>query len=648
MRTQQLMVIGLVIFACFVIISVTLAFTLSPLAGMRSYPALPTTPATTTTAPNTTTPLLTTTYVSTTYTTAANTTTPAPYFPLNITCPPDIVIVLGSSLNPQQQTGQAVATAQSNVACGAPVTFYSDNRARNDLKRSDNYEPQERYWSEEAQQGEPTSSLRGVKSNIVSLGKKRKRDFYSATGLGVLRANHNGASSSVQTISAYSSFAGGLYVVTDTNFVTVWLIFSAAQSFGHGICAQEGFWPTINWDNTAQRWIITERAVNSSTLCVYVSTTSDALDPWVDYQFTSPSVSFDYTQLGIWPQAYVISSNGTGNNICVLDRFALLSFDPAPSLFCSASISGNLGGFYALQSWTPLSVEGDAAMPPSDIESAGTNTIGAVWMRHHDDEFNDGSSTPTADWLDVEHWTSINFTTSTYIPLRYVITVADFDSSYANCQSETACIPVPTSNTTFVDPVREVIMRRLVYRSGMAWGSFVSNANGVDVAHVRWFQLVWSAPTLLLASQWIVNQQGRVGELGSTDRIHRWLPSIAVDSEGTAVLGYNEANETIPAQMAWTYLLANDPPNHMRVPETVTSPNGAVAQNMYSTEWGYYGSISTLPGTPRNFFFHGQVQVPTMLIYAFPLRISGETVTRTWFAQDLCNIVNCTQLIIQQ
>jgi hypothetical protein len=662
-HTQRL-ILGVSALAGFVIVCIALSMTLQPLAGQRVYPILPTQPATTTiTIPATTTATPTTTTTVAT-TTVFNTTTPAPYVALNVSCPPDATIALGSSLSPNA-VGYATATATSVESCGAPVTYYRDGGVLDgDYRKRADAEPlqgaAELRW-DETQQGVLQLGARnaGAPREPISLRAYERSptfaqnnvdpqygNYLNINGLGVLRPDGNGASSSAQTISAFSYSAGSIYLVSDPGLVTVWLAFSAATSFGSGVCATPSPWgeATVTWDNAAQRWLITERAAAANALCLYLSSSADALAPWQGYVFNlAAGITPSYVQLGIWPLAYTLSLNASNApNLCVLDRVALLGGDPAPALVCGESISGPLSGFTALQSWTPLSVEGDALLPDSATASAGTNSVAGLWMRQHDDELHDAASTPTADWLDIEHWTSINFTLATWIPLRYVITVDDFDSSFAACESEIACIPLPGG--TQADPVRQVIMHRLVFRNQQAWGSFVSNANGVDVAHVRWFQLVWAKPTPTASAQWLLAQEGNTR---TDDGIHRWLSSVAVDSQGTAVLGYNGANATLPAQMMAASRLANDPLNGLRS-DALIAPGLMELVYGYpnNTQWGSFASISTLPGTARSFFFHGQVQSSIIQMYAFLLRIRGETITRLWTAEDLCSNVSCTQIIV--
>lgn len=670
----QRMILALVAFAGFIVVCISLSMTLQPIDGQRVYPILPTTPTPITTAANTTTTTITTPTTTTrTTTAAAPTTTPVPYVPINVSCPPDVSVVLGSSLDPTY-TGQALLSAASGRSCGAPVLLYSDQGTLGSafFRRSERQQPQQmthEIRQDPEQQGVAMNGVRRGRGSLpksVILGStiKGKRsptfaqanidpqygNFLEQSGLGVARPDHNGASSATQTISAISTALGSLYFVTDPAFVTVWLAFSASDSFGLGNCAVPGTVgeSTVNWDEQAQRWIILERAAVGNTLCLYLSSSADALDPWLCYAFNMGATVPSYAQLGIWPQAYAISLNVTGGigNLCVLDRLALLGGDPTPALFCGTSLSGPLAGFTRLQSWTPLGVEGDAAMPSNAIESAnvGDGTVGAVWMRQHDAQLHDAAPPTAGDWLDVEQWTNINFTLSTYIPLRYVIGISPFDSSYAACESEVACVPLPPLNTS-VDPVRQVIMRRLVYRDGSAWGSFVSNANGIDTAHVRWFELKWKQPTPMQSPRWMLEQEGNTA---TNDTIHRWLSSIAIDSQGTVVLGYNAGNEALAAAMMAKSRLANDPANGMRDEIFITSGVQPYTIPSNNSEWGSFQTISTVPGTPRTFLFNGQVQFSTLLVYAFALRIRGETIIRTWTAADTCSSASCNQTIIEQ
>lgn len=258
-----------------------------------------------------------------------------------------------------------------------------------------------------------------------------------------------------------------------------------------------------------------------TTLCLYVSSTADITAGLVAFQLTlnSTTTTFGspvYPKLGVWGGVYAITyNNPTGqNNLCVLNRTQVLQSDPLPGLFCGSSMQESLSGFPGFQAWTPVSVEGDSPLPPLATDGAGTGTFGAVFMRQHDDELNDGVVTPTYDWIDVVQWSNFNFTTGAFTLFYYPVITSDFDSSYAACPSINACIPTPVGGV-YLNPMRQVIMHRIAYRNlrnastlgyESLMGSFVSHANGVNVSRVRWFEMRFQRPSPSLSPRWVLIQ----------------------------------------------------------------------------------------------------------------------------------------------
>jgi hypothetical protein len=103
--------------------SIVLSMQLRPLKKQVIYPPVLITPAPT--SPPTTTTTTTTVFNTTTTTTSAPTTAAPTFAPLTVVCPPDVSIILGSSLA-LQTTGYAFVSGGDVPACGAPVVYASD------------------------------------------------------------------------------------------------------------------------------------------------------------------------------------------------------------------------------------------------------------------------------------------------------------------------------------------------------------------------------------------------------------------------------------------------------------------------------------------------------------------------------------------
>jgi hypothetical protein len=289
-----------------------------------------------------------------------------------------------------------------------------------------------------------------------------------------------------------------------------------------------------------------------------------------------------------------------------------------------------LGGFASdRQAWTPLgSTFVDNVL--LEIESAGTNTIGAVFMRHHDDELHDGASTPLFDWLDIEQWTNINFTTKDYISLRYTVSVNDFDSSPTS-------ISTPDLGGVVLDARLENIMPRLMFQTQHNKTAVVfTSAQGV----VRWIELKWQTPTNLLAARFILSQENKTS---TSDGFTRWLPTALVDAHGTTVIGYNLCdNSTIWPSMYAASRLMNDPPTGLR--QEVLVYQGTGPSIIPTTgEWGPWATLSS--SVPREFLYSGQVSQG--LHVRRKLRITGNIIERTFTGANQCNETSCIQTIIE-
>lgn len=559
--------------------SVVMSIKFRPLKKQVIYPAPPPTPAPTvliTTSTTTT----TTTFLTTT-TTPAPTTPPPTFAPLTIVCPPDINITLGSSLE-LSATGYPVASGGDTVNCGEPVAFYSDEPA-GIVARSPSYSD----------------------SNIVP----GSFDLLSITG-----TNESYVSSTLNS--------NNLEILTSTE--------SVYEFFPPGTTpfTLSGTQGSVYWDGSASRYIILENSnPPGSHLFLHLNNS-------LGWDTIVLNITGENPQLGVWKRAYVITVAAASNNMCVVDRLAILGGDLSPDNFCDTSILGPLVGFSMdRQSWTPMgSIYVDNVL--DEIESAGTYTIGAIFMRHHDDELHDGASTPLYDWIDVEQWTSINFTTHDFISLRYTISIDDFRSNPTTVTTPEGINPL--------DARLENIMPRLIFQTqhNKTLVAFTSSSLSEPSVYVRWAELKWQTPTLLLAARFILSQQNRTAE---NDGFNRWLPTAQVDAYGTVVVGYNLCdNSTVWPSLYAASRLNNDPTNGLRQEVLVyegTGPSVVPATG----EWGPWASMSS--SVPREFLYSGQVSQG--LHVARRLRITGNIIERTFTGANICNQTTCIQTIIE-
>lgn len=528
---------------------------------------------------------------------------------------------------------------------GAAVELTSRNNAQ-----AAGQKKKERPVAHKAQLRSPSFNT----TNVVVLGTP-----LSVSNTGAIPPDSTAAVSSSHVVLGVNSASGSLITVTDKSntFIASFTLSSLAGTLNCSGATRGD--PQVMFDHEAQRWVLLELGVPSTNvLCVYLSDTADPLGNYSSFMYDFDPYFPDFPKIGLWRRAYLLTFNmqplgpsDSPEDMCVIDREHMLNFVPtvnvtAPYMLCAASFLGRLSGF-GFQAWTPISAEG-GPMPPQETEAANAPGIGAVFMRHVDDEFHEAGGTPLVDFIEIEHWSNINWTAGTFSAQRYRVNVNDFDSSFSGCTASDECIPTPTAQE--LDPVREVINQRLSYRyipqtgQESVVGTFTSHANGTATARVRWFELRWSTPNLMtVPKSWRLFQQGT---LPFQDGVHRWMGAINMDGNGTITLCYSESNGSVYPSLQVVTRLGNDPLGMMRTPLLLDA--GDVGSIIPSKRWGDYASVSIDPDSSRYFYVTGQRSSNTYpwVVSLTRLRVLGETVERIWKAQDMCgNVAMCSQII---
>lgn len=575
---------------------------------------------------------------------------------------PQNIATSGSSGTPHTGTCVGGRVPDTNSGIENVFEFIATN-INNNNKRA------ERQVHEETQEVNPRQGARNHENPKKTEKKKKKKrtlrspsfssphlaDLASggAGNTGVLPPDPVAAAGLSQIVLGVNSILGAAVGVFDKSFGLLGSF--TLGGLGTGVCSgvNNGD-PQVMYDQDADRWVLLELMSPNNTLCMFVSDTGDALGTYMEIQFQFDDLP-DYPKLGLWNRVYSLTINipptgGNPNpeNMCVIDRLAALAGSPTVPMFCAAPFNGPLAGF-GFQAWTPVTIE-NGPLAPAATESSGTPGIGAVFMRHKDEELHDGSGSPILDFLEVEHWSNIDFNTTSYVNVRYSVPVSDFDSDPGSCTSSDECVPTPTPQE--LDPLREVVMHRAAYRylpdcdnQESLVGAFVSHANGVDNARVRWFELRFMKPSPSLDPLFTLYQEGEINQ----DSQHRFMGTAGMDGNGTIAVGYALSSASTWPSMVMTTRVADDPLGMMR-DETIVSP-GEVAV-IPSFRWGDYFSMSTdpLPGEQsRIFYFAGQRTVSggdPWQARVHKMRVEGEIVERTFLAQDTCGqMVSCVQTI---
>ena len=341
--------------------------------------------------------------------------------------------------------------------------------------------------------------------------------------------------------------------------------------------------PIVVYDHLAERWILLEFSRYGGSLCLYVARTDDPLTGGF-FNYEIQTLNFpDYPKLGVWPDAYYLTTNETVPStnsqspfVYALERSRLLTGDPNPRMHRYRGIPALPE--YDFQAVTPADLDGPEPPPGSP---------GYV-IRHNDDEFHTpGQNDPVNDYLELWeiHVVFGDPTRSTIVgPFR--IPIADFDT--ALCPNPFACFPQPGTSVR-LDTVREVVMWRAQYRNfgsheGLV-GNLVTDVDGTDHGGIRWFELRKMSPG---GGAWGLHQEGTY----APDADHRWMGSIAMDGEGNMAMVYTVSSTTTSPSVRVVGRRSFDPLGTMPRGETVLAPGNSSST---TSRWGDYSSASVDP-----------------------------------------------------
>jgi hypothetical protein len=322
--------------------------------------------------------------------------------------------------------------------------------------------------------------------------------------------------------------------------------------------------PIVQYDKIANRWILTQFAVNAAPFmqCVAVSTTSDATGTYNRYSFAFGNQFNDYPKMGVWPDAYYISFNNfangqffTGPNACAMDRSAML-----------AGTAATIQCFQQAQTFsTLLPSDMDGTIQPTAGEPAffvdfGTNKLN-LWKFHVDfvTPANSTFTGPTA------------------------LTVANFTQG---CNR--SCVAQPNT-TNLLDMLGDRMMYRLAYRKFADGHEALVTSHSITTGY-RWYEIrnPNGSPTIF--------QQGTFAPDAST----RWMGSIAMDRNGNIGMGYTLGSSTIFPSVYFTGRVPGDPLGTMETEQQIVSGSGSQTN---PTRWGDYSAMTIDPADDCTFWY---------------------------------------------
>ena len=326
--------------------------------------------------------------------------------------------------------------------------------------------------------------------------------------------------------------------------------------------------PIIKYDQLADRWVATQFALNFAgntfSQCVAVSQTSDALGSYNRYQFNFGNKGPDYPKLGVWPDAYYLTSRTflnfvfyQGPQVCAMDRAAMLVGAPT-SIDC---FQGPPTYDFVL----PGDLDGDTLPPAGSpnymLTATGTpaNTLGMAKF------FADFAGTP--------HVSLVGIPVAAYTP------GPDFTPQ-----------PAPGEQ---LDGFGGVLMYRAPYRNFGGHQSIVvvhSVDKGGGVAAIRWYEIrTPNTPTVF--------QQGTF-QINGPDL---WMPSIAMDKVGNIAVGFSASGTVTKPSLGFTGRMPADPLGTMESAALIVAGTGV--QQATQNRWGDYASMVPDPNDDCTFWF---------------------------------------------
>jgi hypothetical protein len=352
------------------------------------------------------------------------------------------------------------------------------------------------------------------------------------------------------------------------------------QGFGGRCQSDNDGDPIVQYDQLADRWVLTQFAVSSQpfTQCVAVSTSPDPTGTYHRYAFSYSRDFNDYPKMGVWPDAYYISYNMfrngrsfVGGQVCALERAQMLVGGVARQA-CVRTNSGH--------SLEPADLEG-TTLPPA----GSPNLLMSL------------TSTAVQFWRFAINWGAGTGTLTGPINVSGV-------AAFSRACGGGACVPQP-GTTQDLDTLADRLMYRLSYRKfatheAMVINHSVTSGSGVGI---RWYELRNAAGQTLGSANPVLHQQGTFAPTND----FRWMGSAAMDKTGGIAIGYNISNaSTIKPSIRYAYRGPADPPGTLGNETSVLVGN--FIQTATLARWGDYSTLSVDPVDGCTMVFTSQFQ----------------------------------------
>jgi hypothetical protein len=362
--------------------------------------------------------------------------------------------------------------------------------------------------------------------------------------------------------------------------------------------------PVTLYDQLAKRWLITQFIATPADneeygQCIAVSTTSDATGSYYLYEFHFGRTFHDYEKLGVWPDAYYMSSNefpdgsetSSGAGAMAFERSAMLAGKPARVIYFDEAANNPPGGQYIGQ--LPGDLDG-SSLPP-----AGSPNLFA--------EVDDASTIPPTDggdgfvlrlWNFHVDWANpANSTFGDNGQPSYQLPVAPYVRPQC-VYGYGDCVP-QKGGPQELDVLGDRLMFRMNYRNFGNYASVLLNhtVQADGVTGLRWYELripKGGAPS--------VYQQGTYAPTDPTNPLWRWMGSVAQDHNGDIAAGYSASGPNNYPSVRYTGRAAGDPLGQMTQAEQVAY-TGTGPQTEAEGRWGDYSDLTVDPSDDCTFWY---------------------------------------------
>ncbi len=457
----------------------------------------------------------------------------------------------------------------------------------------------------------PSADNLRIVENIFLKSPIQQPGLQQNQGRGALLPKYQSEPSMLPTPPAITSFDGlrigngGLGMPPDTNgdvspahyiqwINSSWGIFDKVTGIQSGVTvAGNSFWngfggacqtsndgdPLAIWDDTAQRWVMSQFITSAPfKQCVAISTTADPLGPYHRYEFVSP-IFGDYPHMGVWTEV-----GGTQNAYLMVTH----DFSGNPLSFQGAS-------YVAMERDKML-----AGLPAGVVRFSGFDAYGAQPI-HLDGTLKarsgacplfvhfDSADSSYLFWDLCLNWITPASSTISANPQRVLSSIPIRPNSTQTPQLGT---------TALLDSFGPNIMYRAAARTFDAGAPFTTSLvinhsvlGPADQGAIKWvhFDLKQGvgSPAPMIKS--IVDEG-----IFAPDARSRWMGSIAIDKNGNIGLGYTRSSSTSNPAIMLSSRKLGDPPSELR-DETACTPLTTGSQTTTNGRWGDYSSMSVDP-----------------------------------------------------